>query len=73
MAKPVADLQNIAAHGGGLVLDAGKYSTHDLSNIAAHAKGKGSRIIIKNADAKSTYDLNSIAAHGGGAVVFDLT
>ncbi len=73
MAKSVTDLRAIAAAGGGMVLDAKKYSTTDLRAIAASANGKGSRIFVNNADSKSTTDLRAIAKSGGGAVVFDLS
>jgi hypothetical protein len=71
MTKSVTDLKSIAASGGGMVLDARKFSTTDLKSIAASAKGKGSRIFLNNVASKSTTDLKSIAASGGGAVVFD--
>lgn len=73
MGKSVADLKSIAASGGGMVLDARKFSTADLKSIAASANGQGSRIFLNHVDNKSTADLKSIAASGGGAVVFDLT
>jgi hypothetical protein len=73
MSKSVTDLKAIAENGGGMVLDARKYSTTDLKAIAANANGKGSRIFINQADSKSTTDLKAIAATGGGAVVFDLS
>jgi len=73
MSKSTADLKSIAASGGGMVIDARKYSTADLKSIAASASGKGSRVFVNHADTKSTADLKSIAASGGGSVVFDLS
>lgn len=73
MTKSVTDLRAIAASGGGMVLDARKYSAMDLRAIASSANGKGSRIFLNNVDSKSTMDLRAIAASGGGAVVFDLS
>ena len=73
MTKSVSDLKSIAASGGGMVLDARKFSTSDLKSIAASANGNGAKIFVNYADTKSTSDLKSIAASGGGAVVFDLS
>jgi hypothetical protein len=72
MAFTVTDLKAIAAHTGGMVLDAKKFTVTDLKAIAAHAKGKGSRIYLNNVSGLTVTDLKAIAAHGGGAVVFDL-
>jgi hypothetical protein len=55
-----------------MVLDAEKFTVTDLKAIAAHAKGKGSRIYLNNVSGLTVTDLKAIAAHGGGAVVFDL-
>jgi hypothetical protein len=73
MSKSTGDLKSIAASGGGMVIDARKYSTADLKSIAASASGKGSRVFVNHADTKSTADLKSIAASGGGSIVFDLS
>ncbi|MEM5435950.1 hypothetical protein [Paraburkholderia diazotrophica] len=73
MNKSVTDLKAIAAAGGGMVLDARKFSTTDLKSIAANAKGKGSTVFLNNVKSKSTTDLKAIAAAGGGTVVFDLS
>ena len=63
------DIKRVAAAGGGLVLDASKYSAIDLKNIAAVAKGP---IILKNVSELSTMDMKGIAAAGNGNVIFDL-
>lgn len=71
MNKSVSDLRAIASSGGGMVLDASKFSVTDLRAIASSASGSGARITLRNVDAKSTTDLRAIASSGSGCVVFD--
>lgn len=71
MSKSVLDLKGIASAGGGLILDAKKFSTLDLKGIASAASSKQARIIIKNANSKSTLDLKGIASAGNGCVLFE--
>lgn len=71
MSKSVTDLRSIAAAGGGMILDAGKYSTSDLRSIVSAASGKQAQIKLLNVSSKSTTDLRSIAAAGNGCVIFD--
>ena len=71
MKKSVYDLQSIARAGGGLILNAKDYSTHDLQGIARAAEDTKARIHIKDASTKSTYDLQSIARAGKGCVSFE--
>lgn len=68
--RSTLDLKRIAAVGGGLVLDASKYSTLDLKAIAASAK---SDIVLKNVSEMSTMDIKNIASAGNGHVIFDMT
>lgn len=68
--KSAMDLKRIVAAGGGLVLDATKYSALDLKTIAATAKAD---ITIKNVSEMSTMDMKNIAAAGNGHVIFDMT
>lgn len=72
MNRTVTDLRNIAASGGGLILDATKFSVIDLRNIAASAKNKRAQIILKNVSRLTTMDLRNIAASGDGCVVFEI-
>jgi hypothetical protein len=69
----VLDLKGIAASGGGMILDAGRFSVLDLKGIAASASGKQAQIVLQNLGSKSVLDLKSIAASGSGCVVFDFT
>ena len=71
MSKSVADLRAIASSGGGMVLDARKFSVADLCAIASSASGSGARITLRNVGAISTTDLRAIASSGSGCVVFD--
>lgn len=70
--KTTDDLVKIVSFGGGIVIDSSK-TTDDLVKIASFAAGKGSRVVIKNADRKTTDDLVKIASFGKGAVLFDFT
>ncbi|WP_155826734.1 hypothetical protein [Laribacter hongkongensis] len=71
MSKSVTDLRSIASSGGGMILDASKYSVTDLRSIASSASGSGAKITLRNVGAMSTTDLRAIASSGGGCVVFD--
>ena len=73
MSKSVTDLRSIAAAGGGMILDAGRYSTTDLRSIAAAASSKQAQIKLLNASSKSTTDLRSIAAASNGCAIFDFS
>jgi hypothetical protein len=66
------ELVKIASFGGGVIIDSSR-ATDDLVRIASLAATKGSRVFIKNANAKSTDDLVKIASFGKGSVVFDFT
>ncbi|PPE60063.1 hypothetical protein F157LOC_02301 [Pectobacterium brasiliense] len=67
----VTDLKIIASNGGGMILDAKKFSSTDLKIIASNASGKGGQITIKNPTALSSTDLKIIASNSKGCVVFD--
>lgn len=68
--RSALDLKRIVAAGGGMIIDASKYSTLDLKSIAAAAKTK---VIMQNVSEISVMDLKSIAAAGNGNVIFDMT
>jgi hypothetical protein len=68
----IMDLKGIAAAGGGMIIDASKYSTSDLKAIAAAARTSGAQIILKNISSKTSIDMKAIAAAGKGCVIFDL-
>lgn len=73
MSTSVTDLKGIAASGGGLVLDANKFTTTELKSIAASANGAIAQITLKNLQSKSVTDMKSIASCGGGKIIFDFT
>lgn len=68
--RSTMDIKKIVAAGGGVILDASKYSTLDLKSIAGTAKAT---VTLKNASEFSTMDLKNIAAAGNGHVVFDFS
>ena len=71
MNKSVDDLIRIAYSGGGLHLDASRYSTEDLIRIAHASSDKGARLHLVNTDTKSTDDLIRIAYTGKGCASFE--
>ncbi|QSR34829.1 hypothetical protein CFI10_07450 [Marinobacterium iners] len=71
--KTVTDLRAIAASGGGMILDADRFTTTDLRAIAASTNSGGGQLFLKGLGGKTTADLRAIAASGGGKVVFDVT
>ena len=71
MNKSVDDIIRIANGGGGLHLDASRYSTDDLVRIANASSNRGGRLHLVNTDRKSTDDLVRIANAGGGCASFE--
>jgi hypothetical protein len=71
MNKSKTDLCSIMRAGGGLKIDAAKFSTTDICEIARAGSDRGSMLIIFNADTKSTTDLCSIGRAGSGRVIFE--
>ena len=65
-------LIEIAAVGGGMIIDAKKIMTNDLIRLAVAASNGSGKIILKNLDGKMSNDLIKIAAAGKGNVIFDL-
>lgn len=68
--KSAIDLKRVVAAGGGLILDASRYSTLDLKSLAASAKAD---IVLKNVSEMSAMDMKNIASAGNGHVIFDLS
>lgn len=66
------DLRSIASNGGGMILNAEKYSPSDLRSIASNASTKQASVVFKNAKVLNPADMRSIASNGKGRVVFDL-
>lgn len=73
MALTFYEIKEIASRSGGIILDASKYTAYELKELASRAKGKGSRIHLRNIQKFSAHDLKEIASRGEGAVIFDLT
>lgn len=73
MAFTALELKDIAASGGGIILDAKGYTTLELREIAIEAfKGKV-KLTLKNVNSKTAFELRGIATAGKGCVVFDFT
>src|SRR5690349_4248718 len=65
------ELWAIARAGGGLVIDADRYTPDQLRGIAhAAADGKAPLLILENSDKKNPDDLRNIAEAGRGKVMF---
>ena len=71
MSVTVNDLKIIAGKGGGMILDAKKFTANDLKIIAGKASGTQAQITLKNPLALSANDLKIIAGKADGCVVFD--
>lgn len=71
MTITVNDLKIIASNGGGMILDATKFSSTDLKIIASNASGTKAQITLKNPHTLSSSDLKIIAANSKGSVIFD--
>jgi hypothetical protein len=70
--KTPEQLSQIVEAGGGIIIDASKYTTSELTQIASAAKGNNASVVIRNADKKTTEKLRQIALAGAGRVTFEL-
>ncbi|OCG78792.1 hypothetical protein A9G42_01925 [Gilliamella sp. Nev6-6] len=66
-------LENIAASGSGIILDAKKYNEPQLRKIATKAFEGRAKLTLKNANSMNGHQLLNIAKAGKGSVVFDFT
>jgi hypothetical protein len=71
MASPM-DLKDIARIGGGISIDATKYSPLDLKDIARILKVSGGMLIVRNAHSLSSLDLKDIARIAPKQVIFEI-
>lgn len=71
MSISVTDLKIIANNGGGMILDARKFSPTDLKIIAINASDTQAQILLKNPHALDPTDLKIIASNAKGCVIFD--
>jgi hypothetical protein len=60
----------IVSAGGGLDLDVRRLTVADLTRVAAAARGKNCRIILRHVALLTVDDMMRIASAGGGAVIF---
>lgn len=70
--RPIDQLIQIAAAGGGMTVDANTQDLGNLVRLAAAARDHSARIHIVNAARFDTQALVQIAVAGKGAVTFDL-
>lgn len=68
--KPTRELVQIAAAGGGFVLDGSLKPTRELVQIAAAGSTTGARLTFTGLGLKPTRELVQIAAAGRGCVIF---
>ena len=66
------DAQRIASSGGGLRLNASRFSPLDLQRIASSASDTGARINIYNVSGLSPLEMQRIGSSGKGCVQFEL-
>lgn len=66
-------LTEIAAAGGGLVLDGARFRPTGLTKLVAAAKRHGATIVVRDAHRLGPSVMTEIAAAGPGCVIFDLT
>jgi hypothetical protein len=69
----VEQLKQIAAVGGGLVIDATTLTFKQIAEISVVAKTGNARIKLKNPSSLTAGQLAAIAALAPGLIVFDLT
>jgi hypothetical protein len=71
MSVSVSDLKIIASNGGGMILDATKFSSSDLKILASNASKTQAQIVLRKTNKLDSSDLKIIASNGKGCVVFD--
>lgn len=69
MRRPLHELVNIRAAGGGMVLSAADWPTQDLIQLASAGGGKGI-LVIDASETLSPQAAVNIAAAGNGSVLF---
>lgn len=63
------ELMNVAAKGGSVEVDGGRYSALDLMSIASKLAG-GAYLKVHNSGSKTSLEMMSIAAKRPGSVIF---
>ena len=69
--RPIADLVQIAANGGGLDLEAGNLSRDQLVQLARNTREKAT-MILRGLNSRSTDELVQISRTTTGSVIFVL-
>jgi hypothetical protein len=64
------NLRLLVANGGGVTVDASKYTVQQLTLLAAHAAASGAQLTVEGFSGLSSDDLRTIAANGKGKVIF---
>lgn len=74
MSVTTNDIKEIASRGGGMILDASRFSAEDLKEIASRASTKDHGfIILRNSVRLSAEDAKEIASRSQGHVILDFT
>ena len=68
--RNIDDLIRIAVAGGGLRLDAKRFTTDNLVRLVVAASGSRASIELTNTSSKTTDDLVRISVAGQGRVIF---
>lgn len=69
--RPIADLVQIAANGGGLDLQAGNLGRDELVQLVRNTNQKAT-VILRGLHARSTDELVQISRNSAGSVIFVL-
>lgn len=69
----IEQLKDIAAAGGGLIIDASTLTFNQIRDISAAANTGKAKITIKNLSGLTATQLNQLAPLAPGLIVFDLT
>ncbi len=69
----ISSLRDVISAGGSVVVDAKKYMSSSLKDLALLAKESGCRVYIKNANTLMTSTCIAIAHANPGNVIFDFT
>ena len=66
-------LKQIAAAGGGLILDASSMPFNQMKEISSAANNGKAKIVIKNLSGLTAIQLKELAALAPGLIIFDQT
>jgi hypothetical protein len=69
----IDQLEQIAAAGGGLILDASSMPFNQIKQISAAANNGKAKIVIKNLSGLTAIQLMELAALAPGLIIFDQT